>query len=93
MYASQNIFLVRFYKNSMPLKEVYTCPPDKFAVDQTDIIYVLLLNSQLSKWIYIDLLLINSFLINRLKVQMKCFFLFPNLKEQQKSGRLPFTVS
>ena len=28
-----------------------------------------------------------------LKVQMKCFFLFPNLKEQQKSGRLPFTVS
>ena len=27
------------------------------------------------------------------KVQMKCFFLFPNLKEQQKSGRLPFTVS
>ena len=29
----------------------------------------------------------------RLKVQMKCFFLFPNLKEQQKSGRLPFTVS
>ena len=28
-----------------------------------------------------------------LKVQMKCFFLFPNLKEQQKSGRSPFTVS
>ena len=28
-----------------------------------------------------------------LKVQMKCFFLFSNLKEQQKSGRLPFTVS
>ena len=28
-----------------------------------------------------------------IKVQMKCFFLFPNLKEQQKSGRLPFTVS
>ena len=28
-----------------------------------------------------------------LKVQMKWFFLFPNLKEQQKSGRLPFTVS
>ena len=27
------------------------------------------------------------------KVQMKCFFLFPNLKEQQKSGRSPFTVS
>ena len=27
------------------------------------------------------------------KVQMKCFFLFPNLKEQQKSGRPPFTVS
>ena len=27
------------------------------------------------------------------KVQMKCFFLFPDLKEQQKSGRLPFTVS
>ena len=26
-------------------------------------------------------------------VQMKCFFLFPNLKEQQKSGRSPFTVS
>ena len=29
----------------------------------------------------------------QIKVQMKCFFLFPNLKEQQKSGRLPFTVS
>ena len=29
----------------------------------------------------------------RFKVQMKWFFLFPNLKEQQKSGRLPFTVS
>ena len=28
-----------------------------------------------------------------IKVQMKCFFLFPNLKEQQKSGRSPFTVS
>ena len=28
-----------------------------------------------------------------LKVQMKCFFLFPNLKEQQKSGRSPSTVS
>ena len=28
-----------------------------------------------------------------LKVQMKCFFLFPNLKEELKSGRLPFTVS
>ena len=27
------------------------------------------------------------------KVQMKWVFLFPNLKEQQKSGRLPFTVS
>ena len=27
------------------------------------------------------------------KVQMKCFFLFPNLKEQQNSGRSPFTVS
>ena len=28
------------------------------------------------------------------KVRMKCcFFLFPNLKEQQKSGRSPFTVS
>ena len=27
------------------------------------------------------------------EVQMKCFFLLPNLKEQQKSGRLPFTVS
>ena len=32
-------------------------------------------------------------LIKDFKVQMKCFFLFPNLKEQQKSGRLPFTVS
>ena len=31
--------------------------------------------------------------ITKLKVQMKCFFLFPNLKEQQKSGRSPFTVS
>ena len=30
---------------------------------------------------------------DQLKVQMKCFFLFPNLKEQQKSGRSPFTVS
>ena len=30
--------------------------------------------------------------VSFLKVQMKCFFLFPNLKEQQKSGRLPFTV-
>ena len=29
----------------------------------------------------------------RVKVQMKWFFLFPNLKEQQKSGRSPFTVS
>ena len=28
-----------------------------------------------------------------LKVQMKWFFLLPNLKEQQKSGRSPFTVS
>ena len=28
-----------------------------------------------------------------IKVQMKCFFLFPNLKEQQKSGRSPFTIS
>ena len=28
-----------------------------------------------------------------IKVEMKCFFLFPNLKEQQKSGRSPFTVS
>ena len=27
------------------------------------------------------------------KVQMKCFFLLLNLKEQQKSGRSPFTVS
>ena len=39
---------------------------------------------------------INRFLclvIVFLKVQMKCFFLFPNLKEQQKSGRSPFTVS
>ena len=27
------------------------------------------------------------------EVQMKCFFLLPNLKKQQKSGRLPFTVS
>ena len=31
--------------------------------------------------------------ISKLKVQMKCFFLFPNLKEQLKSGRSPFTVS
>ena len=32
--------------------------------------------------------------ISRLfKVKMKCFFLLLNLKEQQKSGRLPFTVS
>ena len=68
MYASQNIFLVRFYKNSMLLKEVYTCPPDKLAVDQTDIMYVLLLNSQLRKWIQIDLLPINSFVINRLTI-------------------------
>ena len=31
---------------------------------------------------------------NLLKVQMKCFFIqLPNLKEQQKSGRSPFTVS
>ena len=30
---------------------------------------------------------------NIFKVQMKCFSLFPNLKEQQKSGRSPFTVS
>ena len=29
----------------------------------------------------------------QLKVQMKCFFLFPNLKQQRKSERLPFTVS
>ena len=28
-----------------------------------------------------------------LKVRMKYFFLLLNLKEQQKSGRLPFTVS
>ena len=26
------------------------------------------------------------------KVQMKWFFLLPNLKEEQKSGRSPFTV-
>ena len=31
--------------------------------------------------------------ITSFKVQMKCFFLFPNLKEQQTSGRSPFTVS
>ena len=31
--------------------------------------------------------------LGAIKVQMKCFFLFPNLKEQQKSGRSPFTVS
>ena len=31
--------------------------------------------------------------VQLLKVQMKWFFLFPNLKEQQKSGRSPFTVS
>ena len=31
--------------------------------------------------------------IKDFKVQMKCFFLFSNLKEQQKSGRLPFAVS
>ena len=29
----------------------------------------------------------------QLKVQIKCFFLFPNVEEQQKSGRSPFTVS
>ena len=29
----------------------------------------------------------------RLKVQMKCFFLLLNFKEQQKSGRLLLTVS
>ena len=34
-----------------------------------------------------------GYLLEMVKVQMKCFFLFPNLKEQQKSGRLPFTVS
>ena len=34
-----------------------------------------------------------GFINNKFEVQMKCFFLFPNLKEQQKSGRLPFTVS
>ena len=28
-----------------------------------------------------------------LKVQIKWFFLFPNLKQQQKSRRKPFTVS
>ena len=28
-----------------------------------------------------------------LKVQMKCFFFIPEFKEQQKSGRSPFTVS
>ena len=28
----------------------------------------------------------------QLKVQMKGFFLFPNLEEQQISGRSPFTV-
>ena len=27
------------------------------------------------------------------KVQMKCFVLLLNLKEQEKSGRSPFTVS
>ena len=30
---------------------------------------------------------------NNIKVQMKCFFLLLNLKEKQKSGRSPFTVS
>ena len=39
---------------------------------------------------FLFILLVKS---SDLKVQMKCFFLFPNLKEQQKSGRLPFTVS
>ena len=29
----------------------------------------------------------------KFKVQMECFFLFLNLKEQPKSGRSPFTVS
>ena len=41
------------------------------------------------KYIYIYIYIY----VNLVKVQMKCFFLFPNLKEQQKSGRLPFTVS
>ena len=27
------------------------------------------------------------------KVQIKCFFLLPNFKEQQKLGRSPFTIS
>ena len=36
---------------------------------------------------------VSGLCIFNFKVQMKCFFLFPNLKEQQKSGRLPFTVS
>ena len=31
--------------------------------------------------------------VKDLKVQMKCFFLLLNLKEQQISGRSPFTVS
>ena len=30
---------------------------------------------------------------HHVKVQMKCFFLLPNLKEQQKSGRSPFAIS
>ena len=36
----------------------------------------------------------NAEFLRQFKVQMKCFFfLLLNLKEQQKSGRLPFTVS
>ena len=35
----------------------------------------------------------NELLDKLIKVQMKCFFLFPNLKQQQKSGSSPFTVS
>ena len=41
----------------------------------------------------IELLLQLKSAKTHVKVQMKCFFLFPNLKEQQKSGRSPFTVS
>ena len=32
-------------------------------------------------------------LYQRVKVQMKCFFLLLNLKEQLKSGRSPLTIS
>ena len=35
---------------------------------------------------------VNGIINLNFKVQMKSFFLLLNLKEQQKSGRLPFTI-